>query len=61
MKTEEYIALGGLITIISSALALIIKQLESSKCTDINCCGISCKRKLKTKPSNESNDEVANP
>ena len=49
MKTEEYIALGGLITIISSALALIIKQLESSKCTEINCLCLSCKRKLKIK------------
>lgn len=47
MKTEEYIALGGLITIIASALALIIKQLESSKCTEINCLCISCKRKIK--------------
>ena len=46
MKTEEYIALGGLITIIASALALIIKQIESSRCEDIDCCGIKCKRKV---------------
>jgi|TARA_R100001143_G_C3271997_1_gene92636 hypothetical protein len=49
MNTEEYIALGGLITIISSALALIIKQLESSKCTEIDCLCIKCKRKVKIK------------
>ena len=30
MLTEEYVALGGLITIIAAALALIIKQLEAS-------------------------------
>ena len=54
MKTEEYIALGGLITIISSALALIIKQLESSKCTEINCLCLSCKRKLKIKINKEN-------
>lgn len=47
MKTEEYVALGGLITIIASAMALIIKQLESSKCTDINCFCVKCKRKVK--------------
>jgi hypothetical protein len=29
MKSEEYIALGGLITICASALALVIKQVES--------------------------------
>ena len=33
VETEEYIALGTLITVIASALALIIKQIESSKCT----------------------------
>ena len=44
MKTEEYIALGTLITVIASALALIIKQVESSRCTHIKCCGIDCHR-----------------
>ena len=42
MLTEEYVALGGLITIIAAALALIIKQLEASRCTNIRCCGLSC-------------------
>ena len=40
MQTEEYAALGGLITIIAAALALIIKQVEQSRCTRIKCCGI---------------------
>ena len=44
MKTEEYVALGGLITIIASALSLVIKQVESSRCSDIDCCGVKCKR-----------------
>ena len=43
METEEYVALGGLITIIASSLALVIKQIESSRCTDIDCCGSTCK------------------
>ena len=46
MKTEEYVALGGLITIIASALALVIKQAESSRCTNIDCCGIKCQRRV---------------
>ena len=44
MKIEEYIALGTLITVIASALALIIKQVESSRCTHIKCCGLDCDR-----------------
>ena len=46
MKSEEYIALGGLITICASALALVIKQVESSRCTKIRCCGLTCDRKV---------------
>lgn len=45
MKTEEYIALGTLITVIASALALVIKQIEQSRCTHIKCCGMDCDRK----------------
>ena len=44
MKTEEYIALGTLITVIASALALVIKQVEQSRCSRIKCCGIECIR-----------------
>ena len=46
METEEYVALGGLITIIASALALVIKQIESSRCTNIDCCGVKCQRRV---------------
>ena len=46
MKTEEYIAIGGLITIIASALSLVIKQVESSRCSRVKCCGIECDRKV---------------
>ena len=44
MQTEEYIALGTLITVIASALALVIKQVEQSRCSRIRCCGIDCVR-----------------
>ena len=46
METEEYVALGGLITIIASALALVIKQIASSRCTNIDCCGLKCQRRV---------------
>ena len=54
MKTEEYIAVGTLITVIASALALIIKQIESSKCTHIKCCGMDCDRNVP--PATEEED-----
>ena len=57
MKSEEYIALGGLITIIASALALVIKQIESSRCTDINCLCFKCSRELKNTDENDKKDE----
>ena len=44
MLTEEYAALGGLITIVSAAIALIIKQVEQSRCTRVKCCGVDCTR-----------------
>ena len=50
MKIEEYIALGTLITVIASALALIIKHVESSRCTHIKCCGLDCDRSLPLDP-----------
>jgi hypothetical protein len=44
MKTEEYIAIGTLISVISGSLALVIKQVEQSRCTKIKCCGLACDR-----------------
>ena len=46
MELEEYIALGGLITIVASALSLVIKQVESSRCSRVKCCGVECDRKV---------------
>lgn len=58
MKTEEYIALGTLITVVASALALIIKQVESSRCTKIKCCGIDCDRRFTSPDANAPEPEV---
>ena len=46
MDSTQYVALGGLITIIASSCALIIKTLQSSKCVSIKLCGVECNRKL---------------
>ena len=46
MSPEEYIALGTLITVIASALALVIKQIESSRCSRIRCGCIDCDRSV---------------
>ena len=63
MKSEEYIALGGLITICASALALVIKQVESSRCTKIRCCGLTCDRKVgkEGEESGKHMDSIATP
>tara|TARA_A100000171_G_C2138793_1_gene152755 strand:- start:2439 stop:2630 length:192 start_codon:yes stop_codon:yes gene_type:complete len=56
MKVEEWVALGGFISIVASALALVIKQLESSRCSKIKMCGcIDCDRVPPTE--NEENNE----
>ena len=60
MKTEEYVALGGLITICASALALVIKQVESSRCTKIRCCGLTCDRKV-GKESDTQSESIDTP
>ena len=61
MKTEEYVALGGLITIIASALALVIKQIESSRCTNIDCCGLKCQRRVDAEAQPEQPQAPDNP
>ena len=60
VETEEYIALGTLITVIASALALIIKQIESSKCTHIKCCGLDCDRNV-PKPKEDTEPDRKTP
>lgn len=46
MGPEQYAAIGGLVTICAAAFALIIKQLEQSRCSKIKLlCGcIDCDR-----------------
>jgi len=48
MKTEEWVALGGFISIVASSCALIIRQIEQSRCSHIRLCGkcIDCDRKV---------------
>lgn len=56
MEPEQYAALGGLITICAAALALIIKQLEQSRCSRISCPGCSCDREVpQQEPDAEEN------
>jgi hypothetical protein len=54
MLPTEYLALGTLITVSASALALIIKQIESSKCSDISCFCFKCKRQPELKTQDAS-------
>ena len=50
MNETEMIAVGALITITASAVALVIKQLESSRCSKIKCCGVQCDREVPDEP-----------
>ena len=36
--------LGGLITVVAGAVATVLFALQKSSCTDIRCCGLSCRR-----------------
>ena len=56
VETEEYIALGTLIIVIASAFALIIKQIESSKCAHIKCRGMDCDRNVPPAKEDASSD-----
>eukprot|EP01050_Picozoa_sp_SAG11_P041074 SAG11_NODE_18210_length_497_cov_0.678392_1_plen_65_part_00 len=58
VATEEYIAIGTLIIVIASALALVIKQIELSRCSKIKCCGMDCGR---VPPANDPNDDSNQP
>ena len=58
MKVEEWVAIGGFITICASALALVIKQLEASRCSKIKMCGcIDCVRVPPPDDVNNNEDE----
>ena len=62
MKVEQWIAIGGFVTICASALALVIKQLEASRCSKIKMCGcIDCDRVPPETENNNVNNEENNP
>lgn len=58
MKTEEWVALGGFISIVASSCALIIRQIEQSRCSHIRLCGkcIDCDRIIKDDEKNENQE-----
>ena len=47
----DWLQLGAFISVVASSLALIIKQLENSRCTKINLCCLKCDRTLPTEPA----------
>jgi len=60
MEVEQWIAIGGFVTICASALALVIKQLEASRCSKIKMCGcIDCDR-VPPVDNDENNDNNIN-
>ncbi len=42
----DWAGLGSFVTVCAAALALVIKQLEQSRCKKIKMCCISCDRQL---------------
>ena len=40
----DWLQLGAFISVVASSCALIIKQLEQSRCTHINLCCLKCDR-----------------
>ena len=42
----DYIGLSTLITTAGAALALVIKSIQQSRCTKINCACFSCEREV---------------
>ncbi len=58
MKVEEWVAIGGFISIVAASLSLVIKQLEASRCSKIKLCGcIDCDRVLPPDEVNNNNEE----
>lgn len=46
MTPNDWIALSSFVTVSAAALALVIKQLESSRCSHITCCCLRCHREV---------------
>ena len=42
----DWLQLGAFISVVASSCALIIKQLENSRCTKINLCCLKCDRHI---------------
>lgn len=42
----DWIELGSFITVCAAGIALILRQLEQSRCKKIKCCGCECDREL---------------
>ena len=42
----DWLQLGAFISVVASSCALIIKQLENSRCTKINLCCLKCDRRV---------------
>ena len=58
MSVETIIAISSLVTVSAAGLALIIKQLEQSRCTSINCLCFKCHRRIKEDPIDVEMEEV---
>ena len=42
---------GVFLGVIGGVMTSLILTIQKSKCETINCCGVNCKRKIQTKPS----------
>lgn len=42
----DWAEFGTFITVCAAALALLVKQLEQSRCSKIKCCGMECDREV---------------
>ena len=60
MSVETIIAISSLVTVSAAGLALIIKQLEQSRCTSINCLCFKCQRRVKEELDDVEMEEVNN-
>jgi len=60
MSVETIIAISSLVTVSAAGLALIIKQLEQSRCTSINCLCFKCRRRVKEEANDIEMEEVNN-
>jgi len=50
----------AIMSVVISGIVSIISQIQNSRCDRINCCGISCHRKLKDDNSSVENNDIGN-